>query len=396
MINQHYILTENDTELKQKVENALDDATSIIRHNLSRYSSGTDYPCRYHDGQYTMIKNGDPEGCFWTESFWPGQLWLAYEVTGEQEFRDLAEKNLLDFYRRVDLNHEIDWHHDLGFLYTLSSVAPYKLTGNKLGREAALMAAYSLSRRFRHRGSFIQSMGDDGDYMPQNYRFIIDTVMNLPLLFWATEETGDMRYKDKAMRHLKTAIKYIVREDGSTYHHFLMDQATGGPIRGLTLQGAGDESCWSRGQAWPIYGIPLAYGYTGDESLLNAFCRITDYFMEHLPSDYIPYWDFIYGEGSDEPRDSSASAIACCGIMEMARLVPHDTCNMEKYLDYAKKMLHSLIDNYATKKDSGHEALLLHVTGSKPHNNYDSCSSYGDYFYLEALVRASRDWKAYW
>lgn len=396
MINQHYILTENDPVLKEKVENAIENTVAITRKNLKKFSSGTEYPALYHDGQYEKIENGSPKGNFWTEGFWPGLLWLTYEVTGEQAFRDLAEKNLLDFYRRVDLNHEIDWHHDLGFLYTLSSVAPYKLTGNKLGREAALMAAYSLSRRFRHRGSFIQSMGDDGDYMPINYRFIIDTVMNLPLLFWAAEETGDMRYKDKAVRHLKTTIKYIIREDGSTYHHFLMDQTTGGPIRGLTLQGVGDESCWSRGQAWPIYGFPLAYGYTKDESLLKEFCRVTDYFIDHLPADYIPYWDFIYSDGSGEPKDSSASAIACCGILEMARLVPHHTCNMEKYLDFAKKMLTSLIDNYAAKKDSGEEGLLLHGTGSKPHNSCDRALIFGDYFYMEALVRATRDWKAYW
>lgn len=393
-VNRNYVLSGDDAAFRADLEKALSDACTIVKRNLEKFGSGDVYPSGYKNGKYKVVPNATPN--YWTESFWPGQLWLAYEATKDEAYREVADKNVLDFYRRVVLNDQIDWHHDIGFLYTLSSVAPYKLTGNKTAREAALIAAYSLSRRFRHRGSFIQSMGSDGNYEPINYRFIVDTMMNVPLLFWAAEETGDQTYKDKAIRHVRTTLKYIVREDGSTYHHFLMDHETGGPIRGLTLQGAHDESFWSRGQAWIIYGLAIAYDYTKDESLLSEFCRVTDFFIDHLPKDYVPFWDFIYNDGDDEPRDSSAAAIAACGIMEMARLVPHDTCNMEKYIDIARKMMRSLMENYRTTPDMNEEALLLHVTGSKPHGSADVSTAYGDYFYLESLVRATRVWERYW
>lgn len=390
----NYIMTDGDSELKSLVEKALEECYTIIKRNIPKYASGDVYPIHYKDGKYDVCPNGSPS--YWMESFWTGMLWLCYEMTKDEVYRELADKNVLDFYRRVDLNHQLDWHHDIGFLYTLSCVNAYKLTGNELAKEASLMAAYSLARRFRFRGGFIQSMGSDGDHERQNYRFIVDTMMNLPLLFWATEETGNGTYKDKAVRHLNTTLKHIVREDGSTYHHFLMDYETGGPIRGLTLQGAHDESFWSRGQAWMIYGLAIAYDYTGDESLLSEFVRVTDFFIDHLPADCVPYWDMIYNDGDDEPRDSSAGAIAACGIMEMARLIPHDTYKMEKYLDYAKKIIVSLIKNYSATSDMDEEALLLHVTSSKPHGSPDTSRTYADYFYMEMLVRAVKDWERYW
>lgn len=396
-VNKNYLLSDGDPEFLADLKQALSDACTILKNHLHKYASGDVYQYRYNDGQYTPTPNAQPN--YWTESFYPGQLWLAYEATNDEAYRDIAEKNILDFHKRVVTNDEIDWHHDIGFLYTLSSVAPYKLTGSEIAKESALMAAYSLSRRFRFKGEFIQSMGDDGNYCPQNYRFIVDTMMNLPLLFWAAEETGNMTYKDKAMRHLRTCMKYSIREDGSSYHHFLMDHETGGPIRGLTLQGAHDESFWSRGHSWIIYGLAVAYDYTGDKSLLDDFVKVTDAFVRNLPaSDSIPYWDFIYNDGSGEDRDSSAAVIACCGIMEMARLIPHDICNMEKYIEAAKKMMKSLLTKrYRITPDTGEEGLIREVIGSKPHGGKPCCATYADYFFLEALIRATRNWEnRYW
>lgn len=393
-INRNYVISEGDEQFRAELKEALADALSTIKKYSYKYKSGDLYQANYVNGEYTPMINAQPN--YWTESFYPGQLWLAYEETGDQELRDIADKNVLDFHRRVVLNDEIDWHHDLGFLYTLSSVAPYKLTGNELARKSALIAAYSLSRRFRFKGSFIQSMGDDGNYAPQNYRFIADTMMNLPLLFWAAEETGDMTYVDKAVRHIRTTMKYIVRKDGTSYHHFLMDHETGGPIRGLTLQGAHDESFWSRGHSWIVYGLAIAYDYLGEDWLLDEFVRVTDAFVDHCPEDGVAFWDFIYNDGDDEPRDSSAAAIATCGILEMARLIPHDKCKMDKYLKYAEKTIKSLIRNYRSKPEMNEEALLLHTTPYKPGGSFDTCCTYGDYFYLELIIRALRSWERYW
>lgn len=390
-----YIFTEHYPELKIMISDALEEAVAILRKYLPKYASGDVYQAKYANGEYVAVKNADSRCNYWEEGFWTGQLWLAYEATGEREFRALAEKNVDDFHKRVAENNQIDWHHDLGFLYSPSCVAGYMLTGNETAKKAALMAAYSLSRRFRYRGNFIQSMSYELD--AENYKFIVDTMLNLPLLFWAAKETGEESYREKAVAHLNTTIKYAMRENGTTYHHFLMDEKTGKPVRGLTWQGASDDSCWSRGQAWVVYGLALAYGYTKDPAILTHFRKVTDYFMDHLPRDYVPYWDFMYTDGTEEPRDSSAAAITVCGILEMAKHVPQECCGMKGYLDKSAEMLKSMIINYANTAVTGKEGLLFHATGAKPQGMcVDACLSYGDYYYLESLIRATREWKSYW
>ena len=395
MKKKRFIISEHDEQLREKLEKARDTALRIVEKNAYKHSSGDLYPVgKYDNGCYTWDVNGGPNGPCWTEGFWPGQLWIGYELTDKEIFRKVAERCVDNFYKRVDENYHIDWHHDTGFLYSLSCVAAYKLTGNERACKAAKMAAYSLSRRFRQRGEFIQNMRSEVD--PDDYRFIVDTMMNLPLLFWMSDETGEESYRQKAIKHAETTRKYIIREDGSTYHHFLMDFQTAGPVRGLTLQGAGDESCWSRGQAWMIYAAPLMYDFTGDESWIATFEKVADYFISHLPADSIPYWDFDMTDIPGEPRDSSAAAIAACGIMEMARYLPAESGKMAMYIETAKKMLLTLVDCYATSYGEQEEALVRHVTGSKPHGSFDSCTVYGDYFYLEALMRATHTWDRYW
>lgn len=390
-----YILTEQKPKWKPLLEKGLTQATALVKKYMPKYASGTLYPAKYENGAYQAIANGDPRGNFWEEGFYPGQLWLSYEATKDEAYRALAEKNVQDFYHRVKENDQIDWHHDTGFLYTPSCVAAYMLTGNETAKKAAEMAAYSLSRRFRPRGQFIQSMSFEMD--EQNYKFIVDTILNLPLLFWAAEETGDSSYREKAIAHLHTTIRYAMREDGSTFHHFLMNERTGEPVRGFTWQGASDDSCWSRGQAWVLYGLALAYRWTKDETLLEPFYKATDYFFEHLPADRIPYWDFSFSDGSPEPRDSSAGAIAVCGILEMANSLPETGPKMQHYLEEAAQLLAALVEKCGNVPESDVEGLLLHATGAKPQGSgIDACLPYGDYFYLEALVRATRNWRSYW
>lgn len=389
-----YILAEQYPYSQQELKNALDTAVKIVKRNTEKYGTGDLYPAAPTGGSYIAVKQCDGRNGMWLEGFWPGQLWLTYEVTGDEEIRKIADKYVEDFYKRVEENHHIDWHHDTGFLYTPSCVAGYMLTGSEKAKKAALMAAYSLSRRFRYKGNFIQSMSTEID--DKNYKFIVDTMMNLPLLFWAAKETGDDTYKEKAMKHLNTTIKYAMREDGTTFHHVLMNNETGDMVRGMTWQGAGDNSCWSRGQAWVVYGLALAYGHTKDEGLIPYFCKATDYFIAHLPKDDVPYWDFIYTDGDDEPRDTSAAAIAICGILEMAKHIPADKYGMDVYIRKAADMLHSLITKYATTVESGDEGLVLHGTYAKPQGMSDTATQFGDYYYLEALVRTTRDWVSYW
>lgn len=389
-----YSLADSDEVFVKKMEKAAEVALNIVERNMEKFASGDEFPSEYNNGHYMVFKNGDPKGGIWMEGFWTGQLWLCYELTGNKKFSELAEKNVNDFHKRVVENNQIDWHHDTGFLYTPSCVAAYKVTENVLAKEAAEMAAYSLSRRFRTKGEFIQSMGFELE--SDNYRFIVDTMMNLPLLFWAAEVTGNEAYYNKAKKHAETTRKYIVREDGSTFHHFLMDFETAGPKGGITWQGAGDASCWSRGQAWMIYGSALMYAYTGDVSWITTFKKVADYFLMNLPADFVPYWDFSVSGAEGEPRDSSAAAIAVCGILEMLEMLGEEYGNCNKYVEAVKKIMNSLVEHYSSSYESGNEGLLLGVTHAKPQGMIQNCTTYGDYFYLEALIRIVKSWLRYW
>ena len=221
------------------------------------------------------------------------------------------------FLHRIANRIETD-HHDMGFLYSPSCVAAWKLVGDEDGRRAALLAADQLLERFQEKGQFIQAWGPMGE--PGNYRYIIDCLLNLPLLFWASGESGEPRYREKALAHAHTTLANSIRPDHSTYHTFYMDPVTGAPVRGATTQGYRDESAWARGQAWAIAGMALCYRNERRTAYRDVFENLLAYYLGHLPDDLVPYWDLMFTDG-DEPRDSSSAAIVACGLLEMAGLV---------------------------------------------------------------------------
>ena len=338
------------------------------------------------------------ENVEWTTGFWTGVLWLAYEYTKDDKYRKAAEVQVDSFLHRIKEKIDVN-HHDMGFLFSLSCVAAYKLTGSENGKKAAVLAADQLASRYRQTGQFLQAWGDVDN--PKEYRLIIDCLLNLPILYWASEVTGDPTYAEKAVNHIHTAMKCVLREDNSTYHTHFIDMETGEPTVGVTHQGNRDGSAWARGQAWGIYGIALSYRYTKEESYKDLFYRVTDYFIEHLPEDLVPYWDFDFDTGSSEPRDSSASAIAICGMLEM---IPHlDKEKAEFYKEASDRMLHALIKECANKDTSESNGLLLHGTYARDtqfntckNRGVDECNTWGDYFYMEALMRTLRTWNPYW
>lgn len=327
----------------------------------------------------------------WTTGFWTGALWLAYDLTGDAQYRQIAETQVESFKERLRDRIDTD-HHDLGFLYTLSCVAAHKLTGDEAAKETALKAADQLMTRFLPGAGVIQAWGSLDD-PEQRGRTIIDCLMNLPLLYWATRESGDGRYHEAAHRHAQQAATYLVREDASTFHTYYFDAHTGAPRYGDTHQGYRDDSCWARGQAWGVYGFVLSYAYTRDPVFLETACWVADYFLAHLPKDLVAYWDLAFTDGSDEERDSSASAIAVCGLLELVRWLPEGEA--ERYERAAHDILASLSEGYAAPPESN--ALLLHGVYGKPNGSgIDEANLWGDYFYLEALTRLSRDWTLYW
>lgn len=342
----------------------------------------------------------NPVGNFeWTTGFWTGQIWLAYELEQVEHLRKAAEIQVGDFYTRIQTKHDVN-HHDMGFLYSLSCVAAWRLTGNKMARQAALAAADNLAGRFQKTGGFLQAWGNFGD--SAQYRLIIDCLLNVPLLFWAAEESGREDYAAIAKTHIDTALKNVVRPDFSTFHTFYFDPKTGAPDHGCTHQGYADDSVWARGQAWGVYGIALAYTLTKNPEYLEVWRKVTDYFLNKLPKDAVPFWDMVFSDGSDEPRDSSAGAIAVCGILEM--LSHSELPNKTFYEETARRLMASLVRNYAVRDPAESNGLLLHGTycKSSPHNTcpnmgVDECNAWGDYFYMEALTRITNpNWKPYW
>ena len=329
----------------------------------------------------------------WTTSFWPGMLWLAFELTGDRRYLRSASAHVPSFADRIRQHLDVDTH-DLGFLYTLSCVVPWRRTGDQQARRAALAAADHLLTRVLEPAGIIQAWGDMSDPRQQG-RTIIDSLMNTPLLYWAGQVSGEPRYAAVAGRHVRQLRDHILRPDDTTYHTYYWDPATGEPLRGETEQGSADDSCWARGQAWGIYGFALNYRYTGDASLLTAAQRCADYFLRHLPADSVAYWDLIFGDESGEQRDSSAAAIAASGLLELAGTMPSGG---GRYRAAAGIILESLIARYSTARHPESNALLLHGVYDKPKGiGVDEGTLWGDYFYLEALTRVTRPgWANHW
>lgn len=371
---------------------AVQNAVAQVRANLPEFADLYKYS-NSEQNRYATSENVE-----WTTGFWTGELWLAYENSNDSVFKEAALRQVDSFLNRIE-NHIDTEHHDMGFLYSPSCVAAYQLTGSETGKKAALLAADNLIARFQPKGQFIQAWGPLG--AADNYRLIIDCLLNLPLLYWATETTGDAKYADIAKRHIKTALKLVMRPDSSTFHTYFFDPETGLPTRGVTAQGYRDGSAWSRGQAWGIYGVALSYQYVRDPDYLTIFEQLTDFFIAHLPENLIPYWDFDFTDGSDEPRDSSASAIAICGMLEMAKYLPSEKA--AHYTHIAKQLLQALVTHCAVSDPAVSNGQLLHGTYARKsafntvrNRGVDECNTWGDFYYFEALTRLSKDWKAYW
>jgi len=330
----------------------------------------------------------------WTNGFWTGMLWLAYELTGAGRYRAAAERQVESFHHRIVNRIQVD-HHDLGFLYTLSCVAAYRLTGAQVARNAALEAAEVLLSRYLPGAGIIQAWGDLAD-PEQAGRMIIDCNLNLPLLFWATEETGDARFRDAATTHIKQAQTYIVRPDHSTFHTFYLDPVTGTPRHGATHQGFSDHSCWSRGQAWGISGFPLTWRYLKDASLIETSASLANYFLNRLPDDLVCCWDLVFTGGQDQ-RDSSAAAIAAAGLLELGKGLDPADPDAPAYRNAAVAITQSLARLYALPAGGPGNGQLKHAVYHMPRRmGIDECCIWGDYFYLETLVRLGGDWQPYW
>jgi unsaturated chondroitin disaccharide hydrolase len=315
---------------------------------------------------------------------WVGLLWLAYATSGDPAFAAAAH----DWGQRLlpQLNNQAD--HDLGFLFELGFALGYRLTNDESLKPPALHAAAILSRRFNLRGQFIQAWGALDAAPELRGRTIMDTMMNLDLLFWAGKETGYPHFAEIAAAHARTTLAHHLRPDGSTSHTCDFDPETGAFIRQGTHQGLSATSCWSRGQAWGVYGFADCYRATGDPAFLNASRRLMVYLWPRLPADLVPFWDYDSPLIPNDVRDSSAASVLASGLLSLAA-IETDPNLASIWQNRAISILESLWKNY-TSRDSGEACLLLHGTRSKPHNLMDHGLIYGDYYFLEALMRLAK------
>lgn len=374
--------------IKEEVKSAIDLAMEQLHVNMEYFKEEFPTPATF-DNIYPKMDNTE-----WTNGFWTGELWLGYEYTNEEAMKKLAQANDRSFLDRVKKRIELD-HHDLGFLYTPSCMAEYKLLHTPEAKEASILAADKLIERYQEVGGFIQAWGELGK--PEHYRLIIDCLLNIQLLFWASEQTGDPKYAQMATQHFYTSANNVIRDDASAFHTFYFDPKTGEPLKGVTRQGYSDDSAWARGQAWGIYGIPLTYRFVKDEDCFGLFKGMTNYFLNRLPKDHVSYWDLIFGDGSGHSRDSSATATAVCGMHEMLKHLPEVDSDKLTYKYAMHAMLRSLIDNYANREIKPGRPLLLHgVYSWHSGKGVDEGNIWGDYYYLEALIRFYKDWELYW
>ncbi|MCT4588157.1 MAG: glycoside hydrolase family 88 protein [Carboxylicivirga sp.] len=316
----------------------------------------------------------------WTEGFFPGSLWLAYEITGNKQWKEDAQ-----YFQGLFINDRfVNTNHDLGFVFNCSYGRGYDLLNNSEYEKVLVDAANTLSKRFNRKVGCIKSWDGDWGNKGWKYPVIIDNMMNLELLFKATMLTNDPTYLDIAVSHANTTLKNHYRSDMSSYHVVDYDINTGEVKRRNTAQGFADESAWARGQAWGLYGFTMCYRFTHDKKYLDFAKRIADFMLKHpnMPEDLVPYWDFNAPNIPYAPRDVSAAAVMASALVELAT---YD----EDYLEHAKAVLESLSsDNYKNAYGTNNGFILRssvgHANGPKEIN---VPIVYADYYFLEALLR---------
>lgn len=336
-----------------------------------------------NDAQDFSLDNGIN---WWTNGFWGGMLWQMYHKTRNQRYADIArisedklKRCFTDFY---------GLHHDVGFMFLLTYVADYKLTGNIQGRCFGLHAANLLAGRFNPVGKFIRVWnGEPKEGADDNRGWaIIDSMLNIPLLYWASEETKDPRFKQIAMMHADTLMEHFVRKDGSVRHIVQFNPETGEMEQDYGGQGYAQGSSWTRGQAWGLYGFMMSYIHTGEERYLNTAKLIAHYFIANIPKDGLIPVDFRQPK---EPcwYDDTAAAIAACGLLAVAEAVGE--LEQKIYCHSALKMLKALYENHCDfSKDS--DCFLQKCTGAYHDKNHEFPIIYGDYYFMEAIFKLNK------
>lgn len=318
---------------------------------------------------------------YWTGGFWGGLVWMGYRALKDPELLELACE--IENAQDIPLNEFEHLHHDVGFMWIPTAVCHYRLTHNPRSRVRGFKAASILASRFNLKGQFIRAWNDLSDKNRSGYA-IIDCLMNLPLLFWASKESKDPRFYQIACAHADTVLKHFIRENDTVPHIMEFDANTGECLGTVKGQGKSVDSEWSRGQAWAIYGFAIAYRETGKKEYLHTAKKMANHFFEHLPEDKIPYWDFLSDEKDQYAKDSSAACIAASGMLEIASCTPKEQ-EKEQYTLYGKEILGNLIQQYACFDDSSQGIIKMGTVNYICNRYINVPIIYGDFYFVEAL-----------
>jgi Glycosyl Hydrolase Family 88. len=338
----------------------------------------------HDDRSINLIGRDDTGICWWTNGFWGGMMWLMYHETGKKRYREIA--NILEDKLDECLDNFYGLHHDVGFMWLPTSITNYKVTKNPKSRKRGLHVATLLAGRYNPVGEFIRAWNDGGEEDTRGWA-IIDCMFNIPLLYWATEETNDPRFKQIAMKHADTVMKEFVRPDGSVNHIVEFDPFNGGVIKTHGGQGYGIGSSWTRGQAWGLYGFLMSYKHTRKEEYLGTAKRIANYFIANIPEDGIIPVDFRQPK---EPKweDSTAAAIAACGLIEIAKQVSE--LEKDMYMNAAIKLL-KILDSKRCDWTMDCDCIVSNCTAAYHRKDHHFNIIYGDYYFMEAIFKLKGD-----
>ena len=337
-------------------------------------------PSSFQKGEVVFVPASD-----WVSGFFAGTLWYMYELTGDEFWAEHARKQT----EALEDIQYLTWHHDVGFMIYDSYGNGLRLKNIDGYKDVCINAAKSLSTRFRPAAGILQSWNVDGGWQSERgwkCPVIIDNMMNLEILFKATEFSGDPTFAGIATSHADKTLKNHFRPDWSSYHVVDYDPETGEVLKKCTAQGYADESAWSRGQAWALYGFTAAYRCTADKKYLDAAENVAGFILSHpnMPEDLVPYWDLNAPDIPDEPRDASSAAIIASGLYEL-----YGHTGKDIYREKADKIICSLSrPAYRAAQGTNGGFILMHSVGSIPHgNSIDVPLNYADYYFLEALIR---------
>jgi len=369
----------DNTQLDQLVNSAISKSLICLKNSINEVKDPRLYPTyATKDLRWKLKPSSD-----WTSGFYPGCLWYAYQLSNDVQFKQWA----IDWTASIEKQKLNQKTHDLGFRFGCTFVKGLNLAPNdsatKAYKEIILTAANTMDKRFY---PIIGAYTSDWDFkpLPNSVPVVIDIMMNLEMLLWTAQNGGDTARISKCKTHVATSYRDLIRKDASSYHIARYDSTTGKLLQQGQLQGDVDESTWTRGHAWMVYGLVTMYRFTKEEQYLQKAMQVSDYFLNHLPKDKIAPWDF---QSTLPYKDASASAIVCSALFELQGYIK-DAKQKQHYLSQAKAILKSMCKAPYFSEGKGTNCLLLHSTQYYHRTeNTDVPCSFADYYFMESLAR---------